>query len=389
LFNFTGTPANGVWEAGIQDYKGMKNAMIGASGNGVNGFETFYDEQAQAAYVWNKSNGTLATYDSPRSVNAKGQYVRSLGLAGLFSWEIDADNGDILNAMHEGLAGGAPVNQKPVIQLTANYSVEAGDPLIVAATATDADNDPLSYSWVVDDAFAATGKNTNTLALTAPNVSQNTAYTLTLSVFDGTVTVTKSTTVTVLAGGVVNHPPVIADIADVSLDENKTATVSVNATDVDNDSLTYRWSVPAGLTLQGSGANISLLAGEVSQNTPYTVSVSVSDGTHNVEKRFTVTVNNVDGGGDTTWLATTIYNTGNKVTYQGVEYRAKWWTQGDRPDAGGVWEVVIADGNPVANWKLSSTYNGGDKVMHNNEKYQAKWWTKGDEPGVSNVWQKL
>lgn len=385
----TGTPANGVWEAGIQDYKGMKNAMIGASGNGVNGFETFYDEQAQAAYVWNKSNGTLATYDSPRSVNAKGQYVRSLGLAGLFAWEIDADNGDILNAMHEGLAGGSPVNQKPVIQLTANYSVDAGDPLIVAATATDADNDPLSYSWVVDDAFAATGKNTNTLALTAPNVSQNTAYTLTLSVFDGTVTVTKSTTVTVLAGGVVNHPPVIADIADVSLDENKTATVSVNATDVDNDSLTYRWSVPAGLTLQGSGANISLLAGEVSQNTPYTVSVSVSDGTHNVEKRFTVTVKNVDGGGDTTWLATTIYNTGNKVTYQGVEYRAKWWTQGDRPDAGGVWEVVIPDGNPVANWKLSSTYNGGDKVMHNNEKYQAKWWTKGDEPGVSNVWQKL
>jgi chitinase len=115
----------------------------------------------------------------------------------------------------------------------------------------------------------------------------------------------------------------------------------------------------------------------------------VSDGTSHVTKSFTVAVNNIDAGGDTTWLATKVYNTGDKVKYQGVEYKAKWWTQGDRPDAGGAWEVVITDGSPIGSWNTGSTYNGGDKVIHNNAQYQAKWWTKGDEPGVNNVWQKL
>ncbi|MCE0555659.1 glycosyl hydrolase family 18 protein, partial [Motilimonas sp. E26] len=101
----TGTKAQGVWEAGVIDYKGIKQYMLGANETGINGFEYGYDEQAQAAYVWNRSNGKLITFDDQRSTKAKGAYVRDLGLAGLFSWEIDADNGDILNAMHEGLNG--------------------------------------------------------------------------------------------------------------------------------------------------------------------------------------------------------------------------------------------------------------------------------------------
>ena len=36
----TGTSANGVWEAGIQDYKGLKTSIIGVAGEGINGFET-------------------------------------------------------------------------------------------------------------------------------------------------------------------------------------------------------------------------------------------------------------------------------------------------------------------------------------------------------------
>ncbi len=102
-----GSPMQGVWESGVIDYKGVKAYMLGPNHQGINGFEYGYDAQAQAPWVWNRESGALVTFDDARSVKAKGDYVRRLGLAGLFSWEIDADNGDILNAMHEGL-GNSP-----------------------------------------------------------------------------------------------------------------------------------------------------------------------------------------------------------------------------------------------------------------------------------------
>lgn len=380
----TGSTANGVWEAGIQDYKGIRKVMIDAAGNGINGFETFYDEQAEAAYVWNKTSGKLVTYDSPRSVNAKGKYVRSLGLAGLFAWEVDADNGDILNAMHEGLAGGTPVNHKPVVQLTSAYTLNIGDSLAIQATATDSDNDPLTYSWAVDNNLSPINITTDTVSITAPAVSENTDYLLTISVSDGIATVKKSTRVTVLAEGTGNNPPQVSPIADFNLTELTTATVAVSATDPENDTLTYSWNVPAGLTNQGSGASISLTAGEVTEDTLYEVTVTISDGINSVDEGFIVTVTNIDGGG-TTWDAGTVYNTGDKVFYNDVEYVAKWWTQGDIPSDGGAWQKVSVGDE----WEATVAYNGGAEVNHKGSRYQAKWWTQGDEPGVADVWKKL
>jgi chitinase len=100
----TGIPSEGFWEAGILDYKGAEEFMMGgANGGGINGYVTQWDDAAKASYLWNPTNGNLVTLDTARSVNAKGTYVQEKGLAGLFTWEIDGDNGSILNAMHEGL----------------------------------------------------------------------------------------------------------------------------------------------------------------------------------------------------------------------------------------------------------------------------------------------
>jgi len=101
-----------------------------------------------------------------------------------------------------------------------------------------------------------------------------------------------------------------------------------------------------------------------------------------------VNVTNVTAG-ETTWDANAVYTGGDVVKYNGVEYRAKWWTKGDRPDAGGPWEEVNPDNGGGAAWNASKVYNGGDKVTHGGEQYEAKWWTKGEEPGVAGVWNKL
>ena len=72
-------------------------------GSGINGYENIWDEQAQSHYLWNRSNGNLITYESAMSARLKAEYARDNGLAGVFSWEIDADDGAILDAMRRGL----------------------------------------------------------------------------------------------------------------------------------------------------------------------------------------------------------------------------------------------------------------------------------------------
>ncbi|WP_305819751.1 carbohydrate-binding protein [Photobacterium leiognathi] len=35
-----------------------------------------------------------------------------------------------------------------------------------------------------------------------------------------------------------------------------------------------------------------------------------------------------------------MYVGGDKVSYQGSEYQAKWWTTGNKPDAGDPWKKI-------------------------------------------------
>ncbi|MEZ5450511.1 MAG: glycosyl hydrolase family 18 protein [Thiolinea sp.] len=109
-------PLHGTWEPGILDYRAIREHYMRNSRQGKNGYRFTYDPQAEAPYLWNAASGKLISFENPRSARAKGRFVRQQHLAGVFSWEIDADNGDLLNAMHEGLghpriragAAGAP-----------------------------------------------------------------------------------------------------------------------------------------------------------------------------------------------------------------------------------------------------------------------------------------
>ncbi|QOD39972.1 chitinase [Matsumuraeses phaseoli granulovirus] len=93
-FNSTASgPVKGTWESGVVDYRDLLNRY--------NYNNRKYDVTAQAAYVYD--NNDLVTYDSQQSVRAKANYVLNNNLGGLFAWEVDADNGNLLNAMNEGL----------------------------------------------------------------------------------------------------------------------------------------------------------------------------------------------------------------------------------------------------------------------------------------------
>ena len=53
-----------------------------------------YDEKAEAPYVYDLSERTFLTFDNPRSLKAKINYVKSIGLAGIMFWEYTCDTED-------------------------------------------------------------------------------------------------------------------------------------------------------------------------------------------------------------------------------------------------------------------------------------------------------
>ncbi len=349
-----GTSAEGIWEAGVIDYKGIKANMLGASHQGINGFEYGYDAQAEAPWVWNRTTGELITFDDDRSVKAKGAYARSLGLAGLFSWEIDADNGDILNAMHEGLAGGTttPVNRAPSANAGADLTVVGPAAVTLDGGASkDTDGSIAGYQWTQVSGTPVTVSASTSAAASfdAPQVSQAEQLVFKLTVTDNQgATASDMVTVTVNPKDVttpVNKAPVAAITAPATAQAGDVVVVDASASsDADNDTLTFEWNVPAGINATVDGATVSFVAPEYTQDTSLTFAVTVSDGQATSTTSATVVVAEkvTNGGGEVCgdlWEAGTVYTGGDQVSWAGKVWEAKWWTRNDDPTKSGQWGV--------------------------------------------------
>ena len=67
-------------------------------------YKYVYDEVAQVPYLISTDGNTFISFDDPRSVKAKADYVIKTGCAGLMTWENGCDlTGDLVHAMKEGL----------------------------------------------------------------------------------------------------------------------------------------------------------------------------------------------------------------------------------------------------------------------------------------------
>ncbi|SEG47337.1 glycosyl hydrolase family 18 protein [Vibrio hangzhouensis] len=344
----SGTTAQGVWEDGVIDYKGLKSYMLGANSTGINGFEYGYDAMAEAPYVWNPTTGDLITFDDDRSVKAKGAYVRSLGLAGLFSWEIDADNGDILNAMHEGLAGGVPANRVPTANAGSNQTVEGPASVVLdGSLSRDSDGSIVSHVWTqpVGQSLPVSGENTAQLNVSVAEVAQSVTYHFMLTVTDNegaTDSANVQVTVNPKNSTPVNTPPsaVITGVATANAGDNVSLDAS-GSSDAENDPLSFTWQAPTELNVTVNGSAINFVAPSLTTDTDYTFTVVVSDGELTATQSHTLTVKaeGVVVGCHDTWDPAMVYNGGDSVVYQGLNYQAKWWTQGEDPTQSGEWGV--------------------------------------------------
>lgn len=102
---FTGTADSGNDANKISgDYKTIATQYLDRSqGAAAHGFHLVWDDKAKACALWNSAVGTLISFDCIASVQAKANYVLQHQLGGVFAWELGGDNGQLLNAIHQGL----------------------------------------------------------------------------------------------------------------------------------------------------------------------------------------------------------------------------------------------------------------------------------------------
>ncbi len=88
--------ANGKYESGIEDYRVLKSK----------GYTRYFNQQAQAAWLYNAGNRTFWTYDDATVMKIKANYIKSKGLGGVMFWEIAGDtaSGELIKALYNTLA---------------------------------------------------------------------------------------------------------------------------------------------------------------------------------------------------------------------------------------------------------------------------------------------
>ncbi|RJG47885.1 glycosyl hydrolase family 18 protein [Motilimonas pumila] len=336
----TGTTTQGVWEAGVIDYKGIKKYMLGANNQGINGFEYGYDEQAQAPYVWNRTTGQLITFDDARSTKTKGAYARELGLAGMFSWEIDADNGDILNAIHDGLTGYVPVTEKPTLPPTLIPTDDVPPPSLPPVTVTPTPPPPTQPPVVGCDGDLIYGDIAPTCVPVTPPPTQPPVIGCDGElIYGGMAPTCLPATPIVVTEPPVTEPPITWPPCPVYDDGRQSLSCPPPPPPT--------WI--AGLTQVNNGDVVSYMgACYEAKNNPGVWEAPRAGGNWfwtevgcygNVTKPTTVPTQPTQAPVQGSWSADTVYTSGQQVTANGVTYEARWWTQGDNPEQTGDWGV--------------------------------------------------
>ncbi|HEY2491975.1 MAG TPA: lytic polysaccharide monooxygenase [Paenibacillus sp.] len=191
--------------------------------------------------------------------------------------------------------------------------------------------------------------NNGALSYNLTGLTSNTLYNITVKAVDAAGNVSPESnsasfnTLTVTGPDI--DPPSAPTILHVMGSATSTTVPLMWNASSDNVAVTG-YQVFRGTTLVAtvSGSTLEYLVSNLTANTPYTFTVKAVDAEGNVSEASN-TVNVTTPAAPityTAWNSSTVYVGGNKVTHNGVNYEAKWWTQGETPGSTGadVWKLI-------------------------------------------------
>lgn len=96
MFQRASKLADGSWGNGTEPYNTLKK---------LKGFRLFRDAEMQAPWIFNPTTKVFWSFDDPRSLSVKMNYVKEHALGGVMFWELtgDDENGSLVKAIYRGL----------------------------------------------------------------------------------------------------------------------------------------------------------------------------------------------------------------------------------------------------------------------------------------------
>ncbi|WP_312202537.1 PKD domain-containing protein [Kosakonia cowanii] len=159
------------------------------------------------------------------------------------------------------------------------------------------------------------------------------------------------------AGGdvpqVENHIPVANAVYPQTVTGAATVVLDGSAsTDPEGAALSWSWTQVSGPHVTLTNANqqkASFTLNAPDQESTLVFNLTVNDGVHD-SLPLTLTIKHVPEEGSVTipdnpatadeWQIDKIYVGGDKASWKGLEYKARWWTRGNEPGTNEVWQVV-------------------------------------------------
>lgn len=205
-------------------------------------------------YAWTQVSGPQATITSANQILASISFPTLVGPTD-FEFQVlvtDVAGDTSTDIVRISLT---PPNSVPTVDAGPDQNVAGGSAVSLSGTASDADNDPLTFQWTQTGGPAVTLSGDTTLnpTFTAPPRTLN-AQTLTfeLAANDGSATTTDSVTITVAANlapiAEAGQPQTVAGGSPVNLD-------GTGSSDPEYDPLVYNWTQVSGPSVILTGAN--------------------------------------------------------------------------------------------------------------------------------------
>ncbi|MDB3951622.1 Ig-like domain-containing protein [Gammaproteobacteria bacterium] len=186
-------------------------------------------------------------------------------------------------------------NDSPSIDIASTIQVAENQTAVTIVSVSDVDGDDLILTLGGTDAENFNLSSGNILTFKeAPDYETKDSYSITLTLTDGTETVTKDVTIAIT--NVNDVAPIINTPSNISTPENQIYVINVNAIDEEGDSLSFKIS-----DFDYESFNISSTNGSLSfKSEPdfetkniYKINLKVTDGVNTSVKEITITISNV------------------------------------------------------------------------------------------------
>ena len=191
------------------------------------------------------------------------------------------------------------VNDAPVLSSTGSFSVVEGGNSVVNLSASDVENDSLTFSLTGSDAasfaISASGELSfviNTSFASPADAGTNNVYDITIGVSDGVLTTTKDFSITVVRK---NTVPIFASLpSTLSVAENSLLVQQINAMDQEGDAISYSLSGTHASDFNlSAGGLISFKTAkdfENLSNNRFDITITISDGSLSATRAVVVMV---------------------------------------------------------------------------------------------------